>query len=89
MTKQEFDNLPSDGKEKCPKCGLKNTEPYPGCGCPSKIYYTLHINKYHHNCEHAAKSLIARASEVVHSIIEKEAKYRKEHYSRYDYWRYM
>ena len=58
MTKDEFDNLDSDRKYFCPKCGLRGyTQPYPNCGCPiSKSGYgTRHINKYHHNCEDAKK----------------------------------
>lgn len=56
-TKQEYDDLPSTGKYYCPNCGLALTEPYPNCHCPSSKtgYGTMHINKWHHNCEHAMK----------------------------------
>lgn len=57
-TKEEFDQLPSDGKYYCPSCGLGTTQPYPNCGCPEvmgKMGYPFarHINKYHHNCKKA------------------------------------
>lgn len=55
MTREEYDQLPSDGSVACPDCGLKLTRPYPGCGCPSQGYGTNHINKYHHDCEEAWK----------------------------------
>ena len=57
MTRQEFDQLPSNGKLPCPDCGLKATTPYPGCGCPpnSTGYGTMHINRFHHECADAMK----------------------------------
>lgn len=65
MTREEFDNLNSDGKVKCPDCGLSYTIPYPGCGCPMRYggYGSRHINKYHHDCEDA----IAR-EKVYHQV---------------------
>jgi hypothetical protein len=59
-TKEEFDQLPSDGKYYCPNCGLGITQPYPGCGCPQMVgptgySFARHINKYHHDCEKAWK----------------------------------
>ncbi|KYK22655.1 hypothetical protein AYK24_00075 [Thermoplasmatales archaeon SG8-52-4] len=61
MTKEEFDQLPSDSKETCPECGLRGyTTPYPNCGCPrvknkAGFEFISHINKWHHNCEEARK----------------------------------
>ena len=57
MTKDEFDNLSSDGKYPCPVCGSTKTEPYPGCGCPRSEtgYGTRHINKYHHDCRYVER----------------------------------
>jgi len=57
-TRDEFDQLPADGKYNCPDCGLKLTQPRPGCFCPnavakSGLFFTYHINKYHHNCDDA------------------------------------
>jgi len=59
-TRAEFNALPSNGEYYCPDCGLATTEPYPSCGCPTKVgalnaIYTVHINRWHHNCEHAWK----------------------------------
>jgi len=56
MTREEFDQLDSNGKHPCPDCGSHRTQPFPGCSCPfvwvkPGIGYTRHINKWHHRCE--------------------------------------
>jgi hypothetical protein len=58
MTRDEYNALPSDGREACPDCGLRQTNPYPGCGCPTEITpqgfnVTQHINAWHHDCSFA------------------------------------
>jgi hypothetical protein len=57
MTRQEYDRLPSDGKQPCPDCGSRQTKPYPCCNCPPnpKGIGTMHINEYHHECEASDK----------------------------------
>jgi hypothetical protein len=57
MTKEEFDQLDSNGSVKCPRCLSGRTEPHGGCGCPSRIggYGTRHINKWHHSCPKPSK----------------------------------
>lgn len=57
-TKEEFDQLVSNGQYYCPNCGFADTEPYPNCNCPTEITRTgyefvRHINRWHHNCDHA------------------------------------
>ncbi|MDD5015575.1 MAG: hypothetical protein PHW73_10880 [Atribacterota bacterium] len=56
MTKEEFDQLPSDINmpwepiEKhisCPLCGSYETHPTPNCQCNKG---NSHIMKYHHTC---------------------------------------
>lgn len=57
MTKQEYDQLDSDGRVQCPKCLSRSTTPCGGCGCPSSKtgYGTRHINLYHHRCPEPTK----------------------------------
>ena len=52
MTKQDYDQLDSDGRVACPRCLSRSTTPSGGCGCPPRMggYGTRHINKYHHRC---------------------------------------
>jgi len=53
MTREEFDNLDSNGRVRCPDCGLPYTKSYANCGCPWNIggYGIRHINKWHHDCK--------------------------------------
>jgi hypothetical protein len=57
MTREEYNHLPSNGREACPDCGLCRTTPCGGCHCPPSPggYGTQHINLYHHNCADARK----------------------------------
>ena len=52
-TRQEYDQLDSNGQVNCPDCGKRSTTPYPGCHCPGSPtgYGTRHINEYHHQCD--------------------------------------
>ena len=73
ITKEEFDELPSNGVFTCPQCGSKQTHPYPDCGCPpNKDGDGInHINKYHHICSVVANLLIK-------DIIRKEKECRRK-----------
>jgi hypothetical protein len=60
MTREEYDELRSDGSVPCPDCGSKRTRPVPNCGCPmettrSGFSFTRHINQFHHICKEASR----------------------------------
>ena len=43
----EFNAQDSDGRNSCPDCGLKQTHPFPNCGCPTDFTMRVEVMPGH------------------------------------------